>query len=146
MITDLFWSFATSDIVLGLICVVTLAAGIISILPLRLVPATIAPYVLLAKIGFIVALFLLGLIIGHRLADERAETARLKIDLSFKEFQLENQKAAAEDAARLRQKAEAHAADLSKKVFDYEAQLPNKPSDACDLDDRDVNSLRGIAR
>lgn len=146
MIADLLWSAATSDLALAGLGVLALAAGAVAILPARLLPASVAPYVLLARVSFCALLFVFGLLSGHRMADERAEAARLKIDLAFQRAQLDAQRAAAEDAARLRREAEARAHDLDRRVADYEAKLSAAPSGACDLDERDVDGLRGIAR
>ncbi|MDB5620670.1 MAG: hypothetical protein JWQ24_4908, partial [Tardiphaga sp.] len=85
--------------------------------------------------------------IGHRLSDESAELARVKIDLAFSNLQLETQRQTADTAARLRAEAEASAATANQKVTDYEERLSNLPTACgCDLDDSDVRSLHDIAR
>jgi hypothetical protein len=145
--TDLFWIIVTSNPALWTLAVIAVVAGVVSLLPLRLVPTSIAPYVVLAKVAALTALFVLGLCIGHRLADERAEVARLKSQVEWQRIQMEAQDAAAADAERFRKEAEAKADAANQKVADYEDKLSKQPAGCgCDLDDADVDSLRDIAR
>lgn len=144
---DLIWALATSYIALAIIGAIAAAALIVGHVPLAKYLPVIGPYVVLARFVSYLALMLLCFLIGTRLADERAETKRLKIDLAYARLQIEAQKASAETAAQLRAQAEQQAATLEKKVSDYEDRLAKSPNGCgCDFDDSDVNSLRGIAR
>lgn len=144
---DLIWSLATSYLALGVIGTIAAVALIVGHVPLAKYLPFIGPYVILARFVSYLALMLLAFLIGTRLADERAETKRLKTDLAYARLQMEAQKASAETAARLRAEAEQQAATLERKVTDYENQLASQPAGCgCALDDADVNSLRGIAR
>ncbi|MES2030821.1 MAG: hypothetical protein V4477_16700 [Pseudomonadota bacterium] len=126
---------------------VLVAALIIGFAPLIKWLPVIGPYVPLARIVAFVVVVVMALCIGHRLADESAELARVKIDLAFSQLQLETQRQTAETAARLRAEAEANAATANQKVTDYEERLSKLPKTCgCDFDDDDVRSLHDIAR
>lgn len=145
--TDLIWSLATSYLALGIIGTILLAALIVGYFPLLKWFPVIGQYVAAGKIVSLSAASVLAFLIGTRLADERAEVKRLKIDLAYSKLQIEAQKASAETAAKLRAQAEQQAATLEKKVSDYEDRLAKQPAGCgCAFDDGDVNSLRGIAR
>ncbi|WP_458760564.1 hypothetical protein ACSVBT_07155 [Afipia sp. TerB] len=147
MMSDLIWSLATSYLALGIIGAVALAALIVGHVPLAKYLPVVGPYVVLARFVSYLALMLLCFLIGTRLADERAETKRLKTDLAFTRLQLEAQKSSAETAAKLRAQAEQQAATLEQKVSEYEDRLAKSPAGCgCNLDADDVDSLRGIAR
>lgn len=144
---DLIWSLATSYLALGIIGAVALAALIVGHVPLARLLPVIGPYVVLARFVSYLALMLLCFLIGTRLADERAETKRLKTDLAYARLQIEAQKASADTAAHLRAKAEQQAATLEQKVSEYEDRLAKSPAGCgCEFDADDVNSLRNIAR
>lgn len=144
---DLLWLVATSDAVLWILTTLFLAGLVVGFAPLLRWMPVLAPYVMLARLVALVALAILAFLIGFRVADERAEVKRLKADLAFKQLQLDNEKATAETAARLRAEAEAEAATANQKVTDYEERLAKQPAgDGCDLDDGDVRSLHDIAR
>lgn len=145
--SDLFWLVATSNLALTIDAVILIAAAVVGYFPLaRLVPV-LGAYVEAAKLVFAIILFVTGVAIGHRLADESAELKQVKADLALTRLQLEAQKESAETAAKLRADAEAKADQANQKVQDYEAKLAKQPQGCgCDLDDNDVNSLRDIAR
>lgn len=145
MIDDLFWSMATSTTALSIVAVILIAALIVSHLPLmKMIPAA-APYVILAGFVSYMALADLALCVGFRMSDERAETKRLRIDLAFRETELQQQKATAEDAERIAKEKSAEADELKTKVDDYEATLSKQPVGACALDDADIGGLRSLA-
>jgi hypothetical protein len=146
MISDWLFDIATSYPVLGIIAIGAIAALVIGNVPFGKYAPAIGPYVVLAHFVAYLGLMLLTFLVGFRLADERAATKQLKADLAFTELQLTTQKSVAADAQRLRQDAEAQNADLNRKVSTYEDELAKRPNTGCDLDNNDVDSLRGIAR
>jgi|GEM_PF-5603649 len=117
---DLFWDVATSAPVLVLIGGVALAAFAVAHVPLiaRLVPPVDA-YQRLAGVVAIVAAGALAFLIGFSVSDQRADLARVRDELVFKEFQLESAAATAADAERLRNDAEAKARDAKGKLDEY---------------------------
>ena len=143
---SLFWTIATSDLVLWIDAAILIAAGIVGWAPLLRWFPLIGAYVPLARAVFVVVLFVFGVCIGHRLADESVELARVKTDLAFSRLQLDVQKQSSETAARLREEAETSAATAIDKVRDYEAVLAKQPhDDNCTLTDDDLRRLRAIA-
>lgn len=151
MLADLFWRFATSDIAIAIVgavavAAIAVAAIVVSHVPLiRWIP-TIDHWMKLATAIGYVALLLLGLQVGHRLSDERAETRRLQGELQWSKNQLEQQEASARHAEQLARDAAAEAAQLQEKVTSYEEALAKIPAGACALDDTDIERLRGIVR
>lgn len=144
---SLFWTIATSQTALWIDGAILLVAAVIGWFPLLKWFPLIGTYVPLARAVFVVVLFVFGVCIGHRIADESAALARVKTDLAFSQLQLDAQKQSAETAAKLRQQIDEQNATLQKKVTDYEAELATRPDAAgCNLDDNDINRLRGIAR
>lgn len=141
----IFWDFATSYIILSAIGLVFIAALIVGYFPLLKWFPVVGQYVPVARLVVVIAASLLCFLIGFRVSNERAEANQLRIDLSFKQLELDAQRQAAETAAALRAKAEARAATLEKKVQDYEDELAKKPAGDGTLDDGDVRSLRRIA-
>lgn len=117
---DLFWNVATSTPALVSIGGVALVASIVAHVPLvgRLLPSVDA-YQRLAGIVATVAVGVLFFLVGFSISDQRAETARLKDELIFKELQLENAAATAADAERLRNDAEAKAREAKGKLDEY---------------------------
>jgi hypothetical protein len=117
---DLFWDFVTSAPVLLMVAAVALAAVAVAHVP-RVVQwlPSVKAYVRAASILQVVAVILLGFLLGFRLADDRAETTRLKDELTFKQFQLDNAAATAADAARLKNEAEAQALAAKGKLDEY---------------------------
>jgi hypothetical protein len=145
--TDLIWSLATSYLVLSIVGIILLAALVVGYFPLAKYLPVIGPYVEAAKLIAFLLFGLLMFLIATRLSDERAEVKRLKTDLAFSQLQLDAQKQTAEQAQKLRERAERQAAVANQKVTDYEDRLAKSPSGCgCSFDDDDVNSLRGIAR
>lgn len=142
---DFFWDVATSSPILGLIALVLGTALVVGYFPLLKWLPVVGQYVPVARLVVLIAACLLCFLIGFRVSDERAEAKQLRIDLSFKQLELDAQRQTAETAASLRAKAEAKAATLEKKVQDYEDELAKKPAGDGTLDDGDVRSLRRIA-
>lgn len=147
MMASLFWTIATSYTALIIDSVVLLVALVVGYFPLARYLPIVGPYVETAKLLFAVMLFVTGVVIGHRIADESAELARVKTDLAFSKLQLDAQKQSAETAAKLRADAETQAQTANQKVKDYEDRLSKLPAKCgCDFDDDDVRSLHDIAR
>ncbi|UPK31811.1 hypothetical protein IVB18_26130 [Bradyrhizobium sp. 186] len=145
--TWLLWAIATSDLTLMALGLVLVAALVIGFAPLLDRFPVIGAYVPLARLVALLLLFVIGLCVGHRLADESAALAQARTDLAFKDLELDAQKRSADVAAKLRADAEAKAGEADKKVSDYEAELAKRPeNDACALDGGDVDRLRGIAK
>lgn len=117
---ELFWSVATSVPSLLLLGAVALAALTIAYLPIvaRLWPA-VKIYQRLAGIVAVAAAAALMFLVGFNAADQRAEVARLKDDLAFKEFQLKSAADTAADAERLRRAAEAETRKAKGKLDEY---------------------------
>ncbi|NUU41367.1 hypothetical protein [Tardiphaga robiniae] len=146
MLVDLFWTVATSNLVLAIVGIVALACIVVSHVPLiRWIP-TIDHWMKLATAIGYVALFLLGLLIGHRLSDERAETKRLKGELEWSRNQLEQQEAQAQDAERLKEEAETRAAAIKGELDDYRKSFTGRPDGKCTFTDDDLQRLRQLRR
>jgi hypothetical protein len=144
MMGDLFWDVATSGAVLLAIGAIAIAAFVVAHVPfIRAIPA-VAPYAVTASLVQVVAAGLLMFLVGFRIADERAETKQLKGELAWQTNQIAQQKASAEDAARLAEQKANEAEALKAKVDDYEATLAKQPIGTCALDDRDLGGLRAL--
>jgi hypothetical protein len=151
---DLFWSVATSYLALSIITVVLVAAWLVGHVPFGKYAPIVGPYIEAAKQTSFLLFGLLAFLIGHRIADEKADMRQLqakleqtKIDLKYSDHQLAVQKASADEAARLREQAQQQADQANQKVSEYEERLAKQPaSNGCNLDDGDVRSLHDIAR
>lgn len=142
----MLWAFLTSDYVLGFTGIVAIACFVIGFFPLASLIPVIGPYVIAARFVGVGILAWLMFCLGHRSADNTAALRQAKIDSAFLQVQLETQKATAEHAAKLREKAEAETQQLNERVSAYEAQLAKRPDAGCALNDSDVTGLRNIAR
>jgi len=145
--SGLFWNVATSDIALGILGAIAAVSFLVAHVPFvgRLIPA-VEPYVVAARLVSIVTAASLFFLIGFRVSDERATLAQLKGELAWKDNELEQQKATAEDAERIAKQKALEAGELKAKVDDYEAVLAKQPVGNCALDDTDVNGLRAFSR
>ncbi|MFT4115411.1 hypothetical protein [Bradyrhizobium sp.] len=142
--SGLFWDLATSDVALAIVATILVASFVVSRLPfVSMIPA-VAPYVALA--GFVTYLALAGLMlcVGYRLSDERAAMRQIKVELAWRENELEQQKATAEDKERLANEKAAEAEELKGKVDEYEQRLATQPVGDCGLDDGDLAGLRAL--
>lgn len=117
---DLFWDFATSPPVLIGLALLAVAAFLVAHVP---AVATLIPWVaawqrlaILAQFGAAIALIFL---LGFRVADDRAEMERVKNDLAFSEFQLDQQRQVADEADRLKSVAEARAQQAESTLNEY---------------------------
>lgn len=121
---DAFWDFATWPPTLIAIGLLALAAFLVAHVPLvgKLIPGVDA-YQRLAQIVQVAAIAALIFLIGFRVADDRAETERLKNDLAFSEFMLDQQSQLADEADRLKNEADARAADAEGKLNEYEGKF-----------------------
>lgn len=145
--TGLFWNFATSNIALTILGAIVAASFLVAHVPFvgRLIPA-VAPYVVAARLVSIATAAAFCFLIGFRVSDERAALAQLKFQLAWKESELAQQKATAEDAERIAKEKAVEADELKIKVDDYEAALSKQPVGTCALDDADINGLRAFSR
>jgi hypothetical protein len=142
--TMLFWWIVTSELTQAAAAVLALAALAVAVVG-RWIPV-IKAYAPLARVVSYAVLFVLGLGIGFRSADESAGLRQAQTDLAFTRLQLETQRQTADVAAKLRAAAEADAATANDKVKDYETWLEGKPADCgCAHDADDVRRLRDIA-
>jgi hypothetical protein len=146
MLTDLFWNMATSNVVLIAIGVVAIAALIVGHVPFGKYAPVIGPYVVLAQFVAYPTLMLLAFLIGVRISDERAETERLKNDLAFKEQQIENVEATAQDAEQLKAEAEAKANDAKGQLDAFREKYGDHPEATCAWTDDDLSRLRALQR
>ncbi|MES5483561.1 hypothetical protein QMZ05_12455 [Bradyrhizobium sp. INPA03-11B] len=147
MITDLFWDMATSTISLGVLAAIAALAFLIAHVPAiveRLFPS-LEPFTRAAALIHVAAAAALMLFIGYRIADERAETRRLKNDLAWHEQQLEQQTATAEDAERLKQEADEKAAQAKGELDDFRKKYGDDPAKACAFTPDDLERLRKLA-
>lgn len=147
MMTDIFWNAATSTPTLGLIGLVLAAAFVIAHVPLveRFWPQAYA-YTRAAALVQVLAAALLFFLLGFRIADEREETRRLKNDLVFKEMQIEDAEATAKDAEKLKQEADAKAAEAKGMLDDFRAKYGDDPAAACGFTPDDLERLRNLRR
>ena len=147
MITELFWDAATSTISLGIFAAIAALAFLVAHVPaiIERVFPSLEPFTRAAALIHIVAAAALMLFIGYRIADERAETRRLKNDLAWHEQQLEQEKATAEDAERLKQEADARAAQAKGELDEFRNKYGDDPAKACAFTPDDLERLRRLA-
>lgn len=146
MLTDWIISAATSSpVILALAALAALAWAVGAFGSLPGISALIGPYAVLARPVAALALALASFLLGARMMDERADAKAARTDLAFAQAQLANQKATAEQAARLKADAEARAKSLEQKVSSYEELLSaDPPAAACVIDGNDARRLRDI--
>lgn len=148
MITDLFWNVATSTPVLLLLAAIAAAAFLVAHVPAlitRFVPSLVA-YTMAAALVLSITAALLMFLIGFRISDERALTRQLKNDLAFSEMQVEQQKATADDAERLKAQAETQANEAKEKLDDYRKKYGDRPEAVCAFTADDLERLRALRR
>jgi hypothetical protein len=148
MMSDLFWDVATSYAVLGVLAALAIAAFAVAHIPAlaeRLFPALI-PYTKAAALVQVLAAALLMFLVGFRIADERAETKQLKIELAWKQEQLAQQEATARDAERLKQEAEQAAQEAKGKLDEFRTRYGDKPEAVCAFTPDDLERLRNLGR
>lgn len=142
-----FWAIVTSDLAFWIGGTILMVSAVVGWFPLLRWFPVLGAYVPLARAVFAVMLFVIGVCLGHRLADESAALKQAKQDLAFSQLQLDAQRQTADTATKLRADAEAKAATANQKVTDYEERLSKLPeSCGCAFDDGDVRSLHDIAR
>lgn len=144
--SHMFWDIATSDLALMIVAAVMVAAFVVSHVPVLRDLPEIKPYAIAAGLIAYIALADLSLCVGYRISQGHAEADRLKTELQWRENQLEQQKATADDAERIAREKEAEAEELKGKVSDYEAKLATQPAGTCAIDDADLDGLRAPAQ
>lgn len=145
--TDLFWDLATSTPVLMAIGLVMAAAFVVAHVPLleRIWPQAYA-YSKAASLVQVLAAAALCFLIGCRVSDERAETRQIKNDLHWQNFELEQQKATAENAEQLKQQAEAAAQEARGQLNDYREKYGDDPASLCAFTADDLERLRRLGK
>lgn len=146
MLIELFWWAATSDVVIMSLAVVAAVAILITNFPLARWFPGLEPYIRTATAVGYIALLMFGAVLGARIADERAETQKLRDNLAWSNEQLEQQIASAAEAARLKQEAEAKANDAQRKVEDYETELAKRKGCVDPLNRDDLRRMRDLER
>ncbi|MCA1458089.1 hypothetical protein I6F35_33690 [Bradyrhizobium sp. BRP22] len=142
--TDMFWDVATSAAVLSIIGVVLVGAVVIAHLPgfvERIWPEAEA-YGMAAALVQAIAAGLLCFLIGFRASDERAENASLKNEVAYRQVQIETAEETAKDAERLKEEAEAKAAEAKGKLNDFRKKFG--ASDGCGWTDDEFDGLRNL--
>ena len=96
---DLFWNVATSPFALAVVALVAVVAFLVAHVPYveRVIPAA-AAYTRGALVVQVLASALLMFLLGFAFADQRADAERLKTELAWSQFQLEQSHATAEEA------------------------------------------------
>lgn len=148
MMGDLFWDIATSWFVLGGLVLIVAVAFVVAHVPafaVRIYPP-IAAYSKAAALVQVIAASLLFFLIGFRVSDERAEIGQLRNDLAFTERQIENAKATARDAERLKAEAEAKADEAKGQLDDFRAHIKTDPPVDCSWTDDEFGRLRNLGR
>jgi hypothetical protein len=139
---DLFWSVATSYLVLSSVALVLMAALIVGYFPMLKWFPVIGQYVPVARLAAFVAVAMLCFLVGFRIADEREEAKSLRLELEAKEVDL----TAAEDAAKQADEARQQLAEQSKadqeRIERYAEQIKKRPNGACTLTDDDFDGVR----
>ncbi|MGY4288907.1 hypothetical protein ACVWXO_008127 [Bradyrhizobium sp. LM2.7] len=143
--TELFWDAATSAPALCAIGLVLLAAFVVAHVPLveRIWPQAYA-YTKAAALIQVLAAALLFFLLGFRVSDDRAEARQLKNELAWREMELENQKATAEAAERLKQQAEAAADEAREKLNEFRTKYGDDPASLCAFTPDDLERLRQL--
>jgi hypothetical protein len=130
---DMFWDVATSPPVLIAIGLLAVAAFVVAHVPWwieRFFPVVV-PYTRTAMAVQYLAAAALCFLIGFGVADDRADLARLKNDLEYSEFMLDQQRQVAEEADRLKREADAEAAAAKDKLDAYHAKFGPNPGVSC---------------
>jgi hypothetical protein len=128
---DIAWGFATSPPFLIVLAAVAAAAFLVAHVPVveRLFPMVI-PYTKAALVAQLVASTALIFLLGFATAHDRDETARLKNDLAWSEYQLGLQTSMANTADELKREADARASQAEGKLNEYETKFGKRA--ACD--------------
>ncbi|MHC2251472.1 outer membrane murein-binding lipoprotein Lpp [Bradyrhizobium embrapense] len=129
---DLFWSLATSNILLGADLLLLLAAAVVGYFPLVGYIPAVAPYVKAARLVVALVALLMAFLIGFRAADEREEAKSLRSTIAAQRADLENsRKARADEAARADAIAEGARAQYEADI-EYIGRL--EADDRCKFD------------
>ncbi|MBR0774544.1 hypothetical protein JQ625_06845 [Bradyrhizobium diazoefficiens] len=148
MLADLFWDVATSDWALAALALIVLAA--FAVAPLtglvrRFWPSAYA-YDKSAGLINVLAAALLFFLVGFRVSDERAEAARLRVDLAGREAELQQLQSTADDAEVLKRRAEEAATKAQGELDDYRKTYADNVQAACAFTADDIERLRKLTR
>lgn len=150
----LFWTTVTSPPVLIVLAVVVAGAFLVAHVPrvARLIPA-VDGYARAAGIIEIVAAAMLIFGIGFRVADAQNESDRLRREadglrqtIESKNAEINNLKATAADASRLRNEAEGRARDAKGQLDAMRAKLSVRPKAGCGFTDGELGWVRSLQR
>ncbi|RTL52887.1 MAG: hypothetical protein EKK40_06990 [Bradyrhizobiaceae bacterium] len=78
MLTDLFWTLATSNLVLGLVGLILIAALVVGYFPLLKWFPVLGEYVPVAKLASLLSVGLICFLVGVRFADDREATKQIQ--------------------------------------------------------------------
>jgi hypothetical protein len=130
---DVFWDVATSVPVLIVIAAIGVAAFVVAHVPWwveRFFPAAI-PYTRAAMLVQYLAAAALFFLFGFNVADDRADLARIKNDLAYSEFMLDQQRQVADDADKLKRAADAEATVAKGQLDVYRQKFGLDPEAGC---------------
>lgn len=126
MITDLFWDAVTSDLSILTMASLGAAGYLVGHIPFLASLPAVAPYVVLARVVFVIAGPATFTAIGYRVADERADLRDARAELAHKQIELEHQSETAADAKRLADEATERANALQDKADQYADELAKR--------------------
>lgn len=144
MLSDWMWWIATTDLVLMGLATLFVASLAVAHLPLVGRLPVIAPYAALAVPVSYLSLALLSLFAGFRLADERAETQRLKNELQWSNWKIEQQEKTVADAEELKAAADARAKDRENELDRYRSLFADNPLGPCAWTDEQLQHLERL--
>lgn len=128
---SLFWTVATSYAALTIDGIILLIALVVGYFPLAKYLPVVGPYAEAAKLLFAVMLFVTGVVIGHRIADETADAKSLRAQLAAKTIDLTAANDAAKQADEARNELAAQAIQDEQRIKDYADALKKRPNAAC---------------
>lgn len=139
---DLFWDIATSYFVLSVVGFVLVCALVVGYFPLLKWFPVVGEYVPVARLIAFLAVALLCLLIGFRIADERAVAAALRSKLEASAIDLEATQQAANEAEAARVELAKQSQADQERIAAYEKALAANPTGNCALSDDDLRWLR----
>ncbi|MGJ4997316.1 hypothetical protein ACQR0Z_23030 [Bradyrhizobium sp. HKCCYLS3077] len=142
MLSQLFWTVATSDLALAFDGLVLLLSAGVGFVPLGRYLPVIGAYVPAARLLAVLVGLGVAFVCGHRVAGEREMLNSLRATLAIKQRDLD---IAAKAAADANKRAAQLQEDFNAQHQDdtgYIASLPARP--ACEFTDADVRNALGL--
>jgi len=129
---DVFWDTVTSYPAITCFAALAVVTFAVAHLPFieRLFPSII-PYTKAAALVSTMAFPLLMFAAGYRVADARDEVERLKNNLAFSEFLLDQQRQMADAADELRRKSDTNAEEAKGQLDVWREKYGDDPDAAC---------------